>query len=455
LLKARTKKRIRLGPYFAVRGGGVVLGPLEGAGGWFSGFDRAWDFAADDLYGEAVAPTDTHAQAIMVPDSNGLYVSKGANVLVRTDIGLQVSPTRTNVMLRSTNMQSSGGWSGGGAIITLNDGIAPDGTATAALWADNDAGNPLYRNQQINSVAGNSEVWTCSIFIPKDAIPATTRYVRMDWQFLGGTTLRKAVSLDTMTGAVAIQNVSGAPVTVGYGAIDCGTHWRLWMANTNNATGNVNVDITFYPAVGANANLTSVNVATVGSCHVAWAQGELGAYPSPPILTTTAPLTVAGNQQVVDLTALSGQSESFVIDGRLLFSVDGDVIWSRNDGTADDWYGLVRHGTKLDFRVIAGGVTQADIELGDLPTDEFTVAGAVGANYAKARLVGAADTTADTTVTLPDVTQMAFFGDGYAVTRNAHGFTRRAALLAGAGAAAGYLSAYEKALTIAALPDPF
>lgn len=78
----------------------ITLG--QGVGpAWMTGMNLGWDFVRDQYFLGATTFTDTHAQTIYAKNSAGVYSPFAANVLTRTDLGLQTIWTRTNLFLNS------------------------------------------------------------------------------------------------------------------------------------------------------------------------------------------------------------------------------------------------------------------------------------------------------------------------------------------------------------------
>lgn len=77
------------------------LTPKQGSGvpAWAQGTDYWQDFTKN--VGTLPAVADTHAATIYEPNAAGVYLPFGANVLTRTDLGLQTVPSRTNLFLNS------------------------------------------------------------------------------------------------------------------------------------------------------------------------------------------------------------------------------------------------------------------------------------------------------------------------------------------------------------------
>lgn len=94
---------------------------------WATGSDMWRDFVANT--GSMPNPTDTHAQTIYELNAAGVYIPFAANQLVRTDLGLQTSQARVQ-LLPFSDVITGGGW-------TLTNTPSPDSTITGAYPAPN------------------------------------------------------------------------------------------------------------------------------------------------------------------------------------------------------------------------------------------------------------------------------------------------------------------------------
>lgn len=380
-------------------------------------------------------PVDAHAGPVLVKSAAGLLTSVAANVLSRSDRGLQTVPSRTELMtpdlLDITGVMTIVSGTG----TATRDAPDPTGVAASAWTLADTSAAAAYSRQRNFTVANDSLTHVASVDIAKvSAAPAV--YPMMHVGYAGGTGKDCRAAFDPLTGRLTLENANAR-----WTVEDHGTFWRVAAAITNNSTGNTTLFFAVTPARNP-ALAYAVDVAAVGSHVFSWPNVQKANYPVAPYLDDGA---FAGNLQVRDISEFAGAAMSGVIVGTLLGSNDGDVLWSRNDGTANNWIGLIRVGNKVNFRVITGGVTQADLEIGPLPQMEFAVAYAVGTNYARAQFARGLAVAADTSVTLPTVTAESYFGDGYSVTRNSFGVTRRLTEAWGVADAGAFATALNKA----------
>ena len=104
---------------------------VESGGGWTAGADLFADFSLSDPIGFS----DTHASTIYAPNAAGVFAPYATDVIVRTDLGLQTVPTRTNLQTYSQDF-SQAIWSKSGTSIG-SAVVAPDGTSTAYPLVEN------------------------------------------------------------------------------------------------------------------------------------------------------------------------------------------------------------------------------------------------------------------------------------------------------------------------------
>jgi len=351
-------------------------------------------------------PTDTHGQTIYEPDSSGLYLPYAANVLTRTDLGLQTVPTRTNLCLRSQEIDN-GAWNtsagaGSSVTITADYATAPDGALTADRLVFVNAGNFAIR-QQLFTVA-SATVYTMSVWAKTNDGSSKTLTIGDD-----------AVGSGTM-------NVTGS--------------WQRFTFTYTTAS-------------------TSGKLQIAGpSCDVSiWqAQYELGAFASPPIVTTSASATVNGNQQVIDLTGRLGTGVAGLVQVNLLGAMnDLERICSFTDGTTSNRLDVYRNGANLVAEMVAATVSQGSVNIVAFPAPGvFTVAFSFGPNFITGRIVGGSNPTPDTVATFPALSQVALAGLGTTSSRNIYAYTRKLALSFGPQDATTFDAMYARAVLAAA-----
>jgi len=231
---------------------------------WAVGSDLYRDFMTNT--GNLPNPTDTHAQSIYAPNAAGVYTPFAANELVRTDLGLQTVPTRTNLALQSGSIGTSP-WSVNGSPGAVGGRSDPFGgsAATRITRAGSDTG-------WFQLITTTAAVHSFSMLF-KMATGATNLRIGTD------TAGNNYSSINTSTLSIANTGSSvGSVATVGNG-------WYLFTA-TSTLTAASTAFLCY--ATGAD-----------GAVDVISGQLEAGPFATPPILTTGAAVTVNGNQQVI------------------------------------------------------------------------------------------------------------------------------------------------------------
>jgi hypothetical protein len=99
--------------------------------------------------------------------------------------------------------------------------------------------------------------------VSKDNVAKTTRFPILRLEFRTEAASSCDVALDTSTGEVVLANNSNATVH-GYGVIDEGRYWRIWISANDNGRGNSQVWPSLFPAVGAGTLMTSADYSVTG-----------------------------------------------------------------------------------------------------------------------------------------------------------------------------------------------
>lgn len=343
--------------------------------------------------------TDTHGQTIYADDAAGAYSAFAANVLVRTSRGLQAAPTRTRLHGEFPKYANS--------LESTDTALPTEGIFSPYRVASNGA---AYHRRNI---AGDG------------VLTLGTTYV-WRYRYRAGTSPRTRITLATPSGQLSVWGPVGALTVVGSGI---GTmtisSQTLLPGGDFEIIGTVTLAATETFSVGCGPDTV-----TPGQyVDVIAMQVTDGTFAVPWIMGGAAGATVAGNQQVISgIPTPTTEAGLAVIN--LRGSADTNVLWSRNDGTANEWMGLIRDGASLDFRIIDNGATVADLNLGTLPVGRFGFAYTVGAGYARAQIVSGATVAALAPASFPTVTQWSA-GDGYSAARDAYLNTERMALAQG------------------------
>lgn len=207
--------------------------------------------------------------------------------------GLLIEEQRTNIMLRSSELDNAI-WAKNGGSVTANATIAPDGTLTADKFSPNSASVTFSELQQnFSTVSGTT--YTCSWFVK----PAGYRYV----QFVGtgGQFGTFAINIDLNTG-LETQFTAGNSTILGRGIISLPNGWyRVWVAATALAsiTNGARFGLDVIPAATSARGVTWPANGTDGIFQ--WGgQVEVGAFPTSYIPTTTAQVTRAADAPAIN-----------------------------------------------------------------------------------------------------------------------------------------------------------
>lgn len=182
--------------------------------------------------------------------------------------GLLLEGQRTNVILRSEEIDNAAWNDGGTPIVTANDIEAPDGETTAEKIEDDNGASAEHRRQDV-VVANDSTTWAGSVFVKKALTGAAVVVLRVELN--GGTSKRAELFVDPILGT-SIANADVVNSTVE----DYGDWWRVWLSVANNSSGNTSLRFALFPAgrpTGDIAAAVLVNSAT-GTNHFWGAQGE-------------------------------------------------------------------------------------------------------------------------------------------------------------------------------------
>ena len=159
------------------------------------------------------------------------------------------------------------------------------GTIVTATTAEDDSAVAMPFLYQAAS-APNATTWTWTVWALKDAVVPATRFPR----FRVNVAATYVVHLDTSSGATTESVALGGSHTV----VSDGSYWKLSLTFTTDDGNGISVRI--YPAIGANADLTTVGNAAVGEITVLKQQLEVGS------AATTYVNPATGRRVVADFT---------------------------------------------------------------------------------------------------------------------------------------------------------
>lgn len=172
-----------------------------------------------------------------------------------------LATNRSNSLKYSEEFQQTSAWTQSGSIsITADSTVAPDGTTTADTLTDSSAGANANVNQAVTIVSGTN-YRTFSVYVLKTS-GGTSKSLRLDIKYSGGTAVNSFAVFNTDTGAVITNTGASA------GAVDAGLWWRFWVCEQNNGSGNTTCTVNIYPAIAA-YGLSTADPTQTGSA-VCW-----------------------------------------------------------------------------------------------------------------------------------------------------------------------------------------
>lgn len=366
---------------------------------WAVGADISYDFTKTGVPA-GLGPftfTDTHAQTIYAPNAAGVYAPFTANTLVRTDLGLQTVPTRTNLAF---NSQDFSGWTlVSGTTVVVDDIVAPDGTTTA----DRVVADGFAVNQGVNRVIDTGSTIASKTFTGSFFIYSATAF----------------------TGTVRIRGNGATQEAENFSVSVPANQWTR-ISGTKTFTGAADGNSVFFGFIGDFG-------LSIARTYWLWqGQYELGAFASAPILTTGSAVTINGNQQVI--SSLGTQLATGVAGLVQINPMDvttGGQPFQINDGTAYNRLFVGLSAGALSLVLQTGGVSQATLALGTATANAVcTIAFVATNNYVMGRAVGQAAPSPDVSTPngWPVIDRVALGGRGYATDANVYEFTRKLAL---------------------------
>ena len=389
-------------------------------------FQRNWGWM-NGRFVPAGKIVDTHAGTHYADYRDGHYAAFPANVLSLTDRGAQTVPTRTN-SIRNNSMVGAANpstlptnWATSTPISGLTETIVGTGTEHGLPYMDwringtaNTGGGDyldLNFESSVQIVASSGQVWTISF----------------GHKLVGGS-----FGSLTLLGQINENTSAGDYVVGGNGTFTTPDATFRREAHTRTLAGGGTV-ARIRPILGI-GNITN-SLAIDFTLRIYAPQVELGAFASPPILTTSAAVAIAGNQQVISgLTSqLANGVYGFVqLDSRAPVAETSFVqVLSINDGTGNNSIIVQRNGSggvRLNVIVAtASTVTSAIAWASGLQTFAF----AAGDGFADIQQVGGSGITA-ITPSYPVVSQVNIGGAGLSAGANAFQSTRKLALWFGA-----------------------
>jgi lysophospholipase L1-like esterase len=331
-----------------------MRGGLGGTGWWAPGSAVDMDFANSRYHGGTLSgllscsrasPATTYAS-----NSAGLLLPFAANVARITNIGVLKEAGATNLFARSNDLAN---WGSGSGVTSAQTIVDPTGTSNSGWSCTQTGANTTdSRVQRNTTVANDSAVLCVSAYFLKNGSPLA--YPSAQSVLTGGVSVTGGIVVDVVNGAVQATG-SAANATIQ----DAGQFWRVSYTVTNNASGNVTLVTSFYPAwnISYSTTKSTVNGGVNGSAF--W-QIEAGVtVPSSFILTTT----VGGIARSADNISLTGAIASVLASSTGSLGVATTQCQAATAGTLVDANGSILLGkTSSDTLTdnITAGLTTAN-----------------------------------------------------------------------------------------------
>lgn len=412
----------------------VQFPPPQG-GAWCQGMDLCFDYTkGQGSPGLAFPPgTDTHSAVINAQSSTGGWQSFNANSPVITDLGIQTVPTRTN-SIRNNSMV--GAVAGSPGTLPTNWAFNNGGTLTTTVIGTGTENGLPYIDLRINGT-------TSTTFI--DLRLDTTNGIAAT----NGVTWAGSVFCAIKGGSVsniasiALQGLQrdsgGSALTVIAFVSDLGPSLSTGLTRFSGSAATNNVS-TAYLIPQVRVGFSS-GVAIDITLRIGAPQQEVGAFASPPILTTSAAATVSGNQQVVDLTGNVGGIIQYTPIGIVSF---GNSI-AFTDGAAVQ--AAIEYGSTSGPRILAKGANSGETAV--RANSRITVVFAFSEGYQAIQQIGGSKVTQ--TATSLSITKMAIGGSGIGATANLYQTIQRLAIKRGVQNDATFNDLVAKATILAAV----
>ena len=176
------------------------------------------------------------------------------------NVELYGMPGDGNLLIQSETLQA---WSGS-AIVTPNT-ASYNGNMVADKCEDNSA-SWLSKVQGI--AIDPSMTYSVWVRVKKDAIPKTTRFSLLRYQFVGGVTEQNNLNFASDTGEFGFANATAdAQATIITDPIDV-NYWLIGFSATTDDPANTSLNVTLYPAVGVWSGWWSWIATTTGWVEV-------------------------------------------------------------------------------------------------------------------------------------------------------------------------------------------
>jgi hypothetical protein len=308
--------------------------------------------------------------------------------------GLLVEEARTNLCLRSDELDNASWSLVPGVTISANATTAPNGLTTAdKIVEKNGAADQLiYQTIAVTAVA-----YTCSVWVK--AGERTWAFVCINDGGAGdhGTYINLATgALGTTVGTITSKSVTTGP----------NGWYRVSVTKTLTAA---NWAVVIGPATADGAARPSYSGDGASGIYAGGAQLEAGAFATSPIYTGSASVTRAGDLGVRAATSVMAYSQSAVTlyakgtPQNLDASATVQALLGTDDATSNERHLLYRASANPQSITVDGGVTQADVDGGAWAVSTSgKIAASMAANDVAISFNGGAAVT-DTSATMPAV----------------------------------------------------
>lgn len=401
--------------------GGIPVSEGVGVPSWAQGTDLWKDFTVPR--GTLADPIDTHAATIYAPNAAGLYLPFAPNVLTRSDLGLQTVPTRTNQIPFSRDYVTAvtGSWFKMNITPVLEAGTSRTGGT-------------------IHSLTRSSAVASC--YMTRAGLTNTVGTVATGWVIakrksagnriglrLQGTYPDRADAVFDLAAGTVVGTVGSTYTNLSATMTPLGDDWYLCTLTATVAGTNFTQAIIGPTDGGLLISEWEGASAVLSDCFLSDVQVEVGAFATPPIVTTGTAVTVNGNQQVIDLTGRLGTGVAGIVQVSTLQVGDAGNprIFTISDGSSNNRFSIYQGATQVLSFGTAGGISQSgqtdmyNPSVGTL----LTIAFAYSASFMAMRIVGRS-ALANTTPTY--ATGMDRFSVGVGASANIYQYTRKLAL---------------------------
>lgn len=294
-------------------------------------------------------------------DTSGNYVTVGANAACRTNAGLQVWESRTNILLQSATLTNAA-WTKFATTVTGGQ-ADPTGGTSASLVVPSAANTA---HEIYNPLTGTAAVYTFSSLVKS----AGYNFAQLYGATGPGAGTRYAVVFNLSTGAVTQTTTEGTPTNTSASATVLGNGWVLLSVSMTTTTdANSTVFVLAATPTGTptqSATLDPIFTGDGTSGIVVWnAQLEPGTFASPPILTTSAAVQRFADVMTLRNPLAFGSAVSAVTVGipaapassstnQALLSIDSDIN-NRLQLSRDSTTSVTR-----ETFLVAGVTTQAN-----------------------------------------------------------------------------------------------